>query len=139
MNNVPDRLAANITVVTTNQLLEVIHNLVQSSKEIMLDHQNFKSEVLQKVSRLETQLEKHVRLAPWQAIEMKNAVAMRVKFHLPSESMYIEHKNKVTRTLWNDLKKAFLVPQYREIPLIRYEDAMEFIRTWYPQLQPVPK
>lgn len=124
------------SLVTADQgkFLAIAEALVRDAKQQRFNNDNFKQEIRQELSQLKSVLETQVVLAPIQATSLKRAVEARVRFHLSDEKAYRDHSKKLFTALWRDIRNAFAVAQYREIPRVHFDAAISYVKTWYPQM-----
>ncbi|MDR3591545.1 MAG: ORF6C domain-containing protein [Negativicutes bacterium] len=115
-----------------SKFLQIAEALVRDARGRAADYSAFKSEVQQELSALKTILENHVTLAPWHAAQIRKAVGTRIRHLLPDDGLYNRYSKRFYSALWRDLKTAFHVAEYREIPRVRFDAAMAFIISWYP-------
>jgi len=87
----------------------------------------------EEIDYLKDQLNSEVILNAPQVKAMKKAVEVRARELLKTDEAYTLKGKKLIRFIWTDLKDAYLVGQYREIPRVKFSEAMEYVKTWYPQ------
>ena len=87
----------------------------------------------EEINCLKDQLSTEVILNAPQVKAMKKAVEIRARELLKTDEAYKVNGKKLIWFIWTDLKDAYLVGQYREIPRVKFTEAMEFVKTWYPQ------
>lgn len=114
------------------RFLAIAQSLINEVKAQQLDNRQFKMDVRQKMEEMNTRLESEVVIVPIQAHELKREVAARVRHFLQTDADYAKFKSKLYSAIWRDLKNAFRVAEYREIPRVKFKAAMEYVKSWYP-------
>lgn len=87
--------------------------------------------ISERMDILEDKLDKRIQLSSIHANLINKAIREKVKYISEKYSLnYKTHSKKVFGCIYRALWDRFGVSNYREIPDVCYENALEFIRAW---------
>ena len=118
--------------VPESKFLQIAQALVNEAKSQSAAIEMFKYEVADQLAQMEARIATEIPLNSPQVAALKKAVEIRCREHLKTDEGYKLYGKKLTRAIWKDLKDVFQVGQYREIPRVKFEEAMTYVKTWYP-------
>lgn len=101
---------------------DVERNITRKFLPIMEEQTN-------RIDHIETVLESQVFLTSAQAHALNRAVRQRVWDVCGNDDTI---KRKMYQSLWHSLKEVYQVAQYREIPRIYFNNAMQYVGDWQP-------
>ncbi|MBP2664957.1 MAG: hypothetical protein H6Q71_2905 [Firmicutes bacterium] len=128
--NAPE--VAEKQLVPESKFLQIAQALVNEAKSQSVAIEMLKQDMQDKLALLEAKIETEVPINAPQVKALKKAVEIRAREHLKTDDRYKQYGKKLIRAIWTDLKDVFQVGQYREIPRVKFEEAMTYVKTWYP-------
>jgi prophage antirepressor-like protein len=112
--------------------LMIAESLIAELKGIKGEQDVFKDEIKQEIKQFKATIDHQVFMTQSQATHLKKAVERRIRDLLPAEADYAIQSKKMFSSIWRDLKDLHQVPSYREIPRIRFDNAMQYVENWQP-------
>jgi len=128
--NVPE--VADKQLVPESKFLQIAQALVNEANSQSVAIEMLKQDMQDKLALLEAKIETEVPINAPQVKALKKAVEIRAREHLKTDDRYKQYGKKLIRAIWTDLKDVFQVGQYREIPRVKFEESMIYVKTWYP-------
>jgi len=128
--NVPE--VADKQLVPESKFLQIAQALVNEANSQSVAIEMLKQDMHDKLALLEEKIETEVPINAPQVKALKKAVEIRAREHLETDDRYKQYGKKLIRAIWTDLKDVFQVGQYREIPRVKFEESMIYVKTWYP-------
>lgn len=81
-----------------------------------------------------TNLEENMRINSGQEFHLNTIGKRKVIESLGgyNSPAYKEMSNKVFARFWRDFKQHFVIPRYSDLPKVRFDEGVKFIRAWQP-------
>lgn len=120
---------ADPNVVEAYQIARAVMKLAQSQIELESRLNNRLNEHHQRLESIEAQLGAPGRsISPEQATNISQAVK--------AIAMFLSKKDKSNQygSVYGELYRKFGIPTYRELPAGRYEECMDWLRSWWQEL-----
>lgn len=79
-------------------------------------------------------LEENMRINSWQEFHLNRIGKMKVLDSLGGygSPAYKEMSGKVFARFWRDFKQHFVIPRYSDLPKIKFDEGVAFIKAWQP-------
>ena len=116
-------------------------NLMEPTKESLILAQALKAMqgVESRVTALEgdmtevkQQLTEELLISPAQALALRKIANQKIHEVCKDEESYKARRSKLYPSIWRDFQNKFNISQYRELPRIKIDIAVKFLREWAP-------